>query len=176
MTHALVRPSTQADIPAIADIYGYHVLHGAASFETVPPSTEEMARRRAEVLKRGLPFVVAESEDGVAGYAYASPYRPRPAYRFTIEDSLYIHPARLRRGLGRLLLRELIAECERGEWRQMIAVVGDSANAASICLHEAFGFRRVGVLEAVGFKFGRWVDTVILQRALGLGDGAPPPA
>jgi L-amino acid N-acyltransferase YncA len=174
MLRAFVRAAAEADLPAITAIYSHHVLHGSASFETVPPAADEMARRRSDVLRRGLPFLVAEREGVVAGYAYASSYRPRPAYRFSVEDSLYVHPAHIRRGLGRLLLEQLIGECERGEWRQMIAVIGDSANAASICLHEAFGFRRVGVLEAVGFKFGRWVDTVLMQRPLGHGNRTPP--
>jgi L-amino acid N-acyltransferase YncA len=174
MTNALLRPSTAADVPEIAAIYGHHVLHGAASFEVDPPDAEEIARRRLAVLARGLPFLVAELEGTVAGYAYAGPYRSRVAYRFSVEDSIYLHPAHTGRGLGRLLLSGLIRECEGGEWRQMIAVIGDSANIASICLHEAFEFHHVGTLKAVGFKLGRWVDTVLMQRPLGSGDETPP--
>ena len=174
MTSAHLRPTSEADVPAIAAIYGHHVLNGSASFEVVPPPAEEIARRRLAVLERGLPFLVAETEGAVVGYAYASPYRSRVAYRFTVEDSIYIHPAHTRRGLGRALLSELIEKCEAGDWRQMIAVIGDSENVASIRLHEAFGFRHVGTLKSVGFKFGRWVDTVFMQRSLDAGDGTLP--
>ena len=174
MPSALLRPSTAADVPEIAAIYGHHVLHGSASFEVDSPSTEEVARRRLAVLARGLPFLVAELGGTVAGYAYAGPYRSREAYRFSVENSIYVHPAHARRGLGRLLLPGLIRECEDGEWRQMIAVIGDSANVASIRLHEAFEFHHVGTLRSVGFKFGRWVDTVLMQRQLGSGDGTLP--
>ena len=166
MSQCLVRPSTDSDLDAIARIYAHHVLHGSATFELDPPTRDEMATRRAAILSQGLPYLVAEHEDAVVGYAYASAYRPRPAYRFTVEDSIYIDAHHAGRGCGRALLGALIEHCERGDWRQMIAVIGDSGNQASIGLHERFGFRLAGTLHAVGFKFGRWVDTVLMQRAL----------
>ncbi len=169
-----LRPSTDADVPAITSIYAHHVRTGLASFETEPPDAFEMARRRMDVLRRGLPFLVAEVDGAVVGYAYAGPYRVRPAYRFTVEDSIYIHPDHTRKGIGRRLLQAIIAACEEKGCRQMIAVIGDSGNAASIGLHQAFGFEHTGTLRSVGFKFGRWVDTVIMQRPLGPGDGALP--
>ncbi len=174
--NATLRASTDADVPAIAAIYAHHVLTGLASFETVPPTAQEMARRRLAVLKRGLPFLVAEIAGSVVGYAYASPYRARPAYRFTLEDSIYIHPDHTRKGIGRLLLQALIAFCEEKGYRQMVAIIGDSGNAPSIGLHQAFGFEHAGTLRSVGFKFGRWVDTVLMQRPLAAGDGALPDA
>ena len=170
MSDLLVRNSTAADAVPISLIYAYHVMHGTATFEITPPNTEEIARRREAVLDAGLPFLVAERGDVVAGYAYAGLYRPRPAYRFTIEDSIYIHPDHLRKGIGRRLLTELIKQCELGRWRQMIAVIGDSGNAPSIRLHEDAGFRHTGVFQSVGWKFGRWLDTVLMQRPLGAGD------
>ncbi|HEY1203361.1 MAG: N-acetyltransferase family protein [Bryobacteraceae bacterium] len=169
-----LRPSTDADLPAIDAIYAHHVRTGLASFETVPPTVEEMARRRLEVLKRGLPFLVAEVEGTVVGYAYASLYRPRPAYRSTLEDSIYIHPEHTRQGIGRLLLQALLADCEAKGYRQMVAIIGDSGNAPSIGLHQAFGFEHAGTLRSVGFKFGRWVDTVLMQRPLGAADSTLP--
>lgn len=162
----LVRPATALDIHAITEIYAHHVLHGAATFETKPPDASEMERRRLEVTSQGLPYLVVELDGRVAGYAYAGLYRTRAAYRFTVEDSIYIHPERIGQGLGRLALSRLIELCEAKGSREMIAVIGDSANAASIRLHERFRFRTLGVLEGVGRKFGRWVDTVIMQRAL----------
>jgi L-amino acid N-acyltransferase YncA len=170
----LIRDSQQADVAAISAIYAHHVRHGAASFEEEPPSSEEIARRRADVLARGLPYLVAEIDDEVVGYAYASPYRARSAYRFSIENSVYVDHRRHRGGIGRALLTALIARCEAGACRQMIAVIGDSANISSIALHERLGFRMVGTLRAVGFKFGRWVDTVLMQRELGNGDSRLP--
>mgnify|MGYP001423431543 CR=1 FL=1 len=170
-----IRPSTEDDVGAIAAIYGHHVLHGTGSFETEPPEVEEMRRRRADILVRGLPYLVAEGEGGaVLGYAYASAYRPRAAYRNTVEDSVYVRHDAIGRGIGRLLLAELIARCEARGLRQMVAVVGDSANLASVRLHQAFGFRLVGTLTSVGRKHGRWLDTVLLQRPLGEGDGTAP--
>ena len=163
----LVRPSSDFDIPAMTEIYGHHVLHGIASFETDPPDAEEMARRRSEALRRGLPWLVAEFEGSVLGYAYATQYRLRAAYRFTLEDSIYVHPMHISKGIGKLLLPELIAQCQEFGARQMIAVIGDTDNPASIRLHARFGFRHAGVLQAVGFKFGRWMDTILMQRALG---------
>lgn len=165
-----VRPSLEDDVPAIARIYGGHVRTGLASFEIVPPSLQEMARRRLDALKRGMPHLVAEIEGAVVGYAYAGPYRPRPGYRFTVEDSIYIHPDHTRKGIGRLLLGALIDACAERGYRQMVAIIGDSGNLPSIGLHQAFGFERSGVLRSVGFKFGRWVDTVLMQRALGPGN------
>jgi L-amino acid N-acyltransferase YncA len=148
-------------------IYAHHVLHGTASFEEQPPALAEMLRRRADVLARGLPYLVAESDGRLVGYSYATPYRARSAYRFSIENSVYVAPGLVRAGIGRALLTELIARCEAGEWRQMIAVIGDSRNAASIALHERLGFRMVGTLRNVGRKFGRWLDTVLMQREFG---------
>src|SRR6185437_5157086 len=139
-------------------------------------SQGEMARRRADILARGLPYLVAEAQGRILAYAYAAPYRSRAAYRDTLEDSIYAHPDAMGHGVGRCLLPALIAACEARDYRQMIAVVGDSGNLASIRLHERCGFRRAGTLEAVGFKLGRWLDSVFLQRRLGLGDTAPPPA
>jgi phosphinothricin acetyltransferase len=170
----LIRDAQDADIAAVAAIYGHHVLHGSASFEEAPPTADEIARRRADVLGHGLPYLVAEIDDEVVGYAYASPYRARSAYRFSIENSVYVDHRRHRGGIGHALLATLIGHCERGPWRQMIAVIGDSANVASITLHERFGFRMVGTLRSAGFKFGRWVDTVLMQRELGAGDGTLP--
>ena len=170
----VIRNSHDDDVARIAAIYAHHVRHGVASFEEVPPAADEVARRRAEVLGRGLPYLVAEHEGDVVGYAYASPYRARSAYRFSLEDSVYVDPACHRRGAGLALLGALIARCEAGPWRQMIAVIGDSANHASIGLHERLGFRPAGTLRSVGFKFGRWIDSVLMQRPLGAGDGTLP--
>ncbi|SDD95656.1 GNAT family N-acetyltransferase [Belnapia rosea] len=170
-----VRPSAEDDIGAIAAIYGHHVLHGTGSFETEPPNEDDMRRRRADVLARRLPYLVAEGSDGaILGYAYASAYRPRAAYRNTAENSVYVRHDVNGHGIGRLLLQELLTQCEALGVRQMVAVVGDSANLASVRLHEAFGFRLVGTLRSVGRKHGRWLDTVLLQRALGEGDGTDP--
>jgi phosphinothricin acetyltransferase len=163
----MVRDARDHDMAAVQAIYAHHVLHGTASFEEEPPPLAEMLRRRADVLACGLPYLVAELGGTIAGYSYATPYRARSAYRFTIENSVYVDQTRHRAGIGRALLTELIARCERGEWRQMIAIIGGSGHAASIGLHAAFGFRHVGTLEAVGLKFGRWHDTVFMQRALG---------
>jgi phosphinothricin acetyltransferase len=159
---------------AIAAIYGHHVRHGTASFETEPPDVAELRRRRAAMIEAGFPYLVVEEAGIVQGYAYAGPYRPRAAYRDTVENSVYLRPEAAGRGLGGLLLGALIEACGAMGLRQMVAVVGDSANQASIRLHERLGFRRVGVFQAVGYKHGRWLDTVLLQRSLGPGDGAPP--
>ena len=166
MSHFHVRPSTEDDLSVITRIYSHYVLHSAATFELDPPPPDEMEKRRARILALGLPYLVAEHQQTVVGYAYASPYRPRPAYRFTVEDSIYIDPDHVGHGCGRALLAALIEHCERGPIRQMIAVIGDSANAASIRLHQHFRFRQVGTLSAVGFKFDRWIDTVLMQREL----------
>jgi len=171
---ALVRPSLDADLPAIAAIYAHAVVHGTASFELEPPGEAEMARRRAAILEGGFPYIVAEIDGAVAAYAYAGPYRPRPAYRFTVEDSIYVAPDRQGRGVGRALLAALIETCEGAGFRQMVAVIGDSASRGSIRLHEAMGFRRSGLLEAIGWKHGRWLDGVLMQRVLGEGADAPP--
>jgi phosphinothricin acetyltransferase len=170
----VVRDAREEDMGAVQAIYAHHVLHGAASFEEEAPALAEMQRRRAEVLARGLPYLVAEIGGAVAGYSYASPYRARPAYRFTIENSVYVDQARPRAGVGRALLSALIARCQAGDWQQMVAVIGDSANTASIGLHAALGFRQVGTLHAVGFKFGRWIDSVLMQRALTVSTAARP--
>ena len=170
----VVRDATDADIPAIQSIYGQEVLHGLASFEEVPPTVAEMRRRRREILALGLPYLVAEIDGRVAGYGHAGPYRHRPAYRHTVEDSVYVGLEMRGLGVGGRLLGALIVACERGPWRQMIAVIGDRGNAGSIRLHQRFGFREIGTLEAVGYKLGRWVDTVLMQRALGTGSGSAP--
>jgi L-amino acid N-acyltransferase YncA len=164
--HCVIRDSRDEDMPKIHAIYGFHVLHGLASFEEEPPSVDELRRRRADVLDRGLPYLVAEAGGGVVGYSYAAPYRSRPAYRFTVENSVYVDHNLRRRGAGYSLLSALIARCVERECRQMIAVIGDSENTASIALHERLGFIRIGTLRAVGFKFGRWVDSVLMQRPL----------
>jgi phosphinothricin acetyltransferase len=172
----IVRDARDQDMAAIQAIYAYEVLDGSASFEEVPPTTDAMLARRAAVLELGLPYLAAELEGRVVGYSYATAYRPRPAYRYTIEDSVYVARGMQGRGIGRALLASLIARCERGPWRQMIAVIGDSGNAGSIALHRQQGFRLVGTFEAVGFKLGRWVDTVHMQRALGAGRETLPDA
>lgn len=170
-----VRDSRETDLPAIAAIYAHHVLHGFGSFEEVPPGIDEMARRRQEILAKGLPYLVAADDRGeVVGYAYASPYRPRSAYRFSIEDSIYVAPGGARKGVGRALLTAIIRKGTELGYRQMVAVIGDSANHGSIGLHQALGFARVGLLSSVGFKAGRWVDGVLMQRALGAGDSTLP--
>ncbi|MCY1212346.1 Phosphinothricin N-acetyltransferase [compost metagenome] len=174
MNPILLRDATPADLPAIQSIYAPHVLHGSASFEMEVPDLNELGVRLARVREARLPYLVAELDGEVVGYGYAAPYRPRPAYRFTAEDSVYVRDGLEGRGIGRLLLERLIQRCEQQGYRQMIAMVGDSGNLASVGLHEHLGFRRVGVLENVGFKHGRWLDCVILQRAQGEGAGTLP--
>lgn len=169
-----VRDARDADLPAVQAIYAHHVLHGLATFEEVPPTVDELAGRRASVLAQRLPYLVAELGGEVVGYCYATSYRPRPAYRFTIEDSVYVADGLAGRGVGAALLGALIARCEAGPWRQMIAIIGNSENAGSIALHRRLGFAHVGTLRSVGFKLGRWVDSVVMQRDVGLGDSAPP--
>jgi phosphinothricin acetyltransferase len=170
-----IRDSQPADIPAIAAIYAHYVATSTATFEEVPPPPEEMAQRRAELTAAGLPFVVAsDAAEGIIGYAYAAPFRPRSGYRFTLEDSIYLAPSALRRGIGSALLAQLIECCTAGGYRQIVAVIGDTAHAASIRLHQKLGFARVGLMPAVGFKFGRWIDVVTMQRALGAGAAALP--
>jgi phosphinothricin acetyltransferase len=170
----ILRDSRDADVAAIQAIYAHHVLTGLASFEEVPPSVAEMARRRADVLSRGLPSYVAEAEGRVLGYAYASSYRPRIGYRFTLEDSVYLAPDAIGRGIGRRLLDRLIERATALGYRQMVAVIGDSDHRASIGLHRNAGFQLIGTLPAVGFKFGRWVDSVLMQRPLGAGSTSLP--
>jgi phosphinothricin acetyltransferase len=150
------------------------VKHGTASFELDPPDEAEMARRQRTLLDGGYPYIIAEIDGVLAGYAYAGPYRPRPAYRFSVEDSIYVDPDAQRRGVGRVLLEHLIEECERRGFRQMIAVIGDSAQAPSIELHRALGFRMIGAVQNVGYKFGRWLDSVNMQRPLGAGATTKP--
>jgi L-amino acid N-acyltransferase YncA len=169
-----IRSGTPEDAAAIQAIYAHHVLHGTATFEEVPPDQPEIARRQAEIAGRGLPYLVAEAGGRVLGYAYAGPYRARSAYRVTIEDSIYLAPDAAGRGLGRRLLERLIAECTAVGARQLVAVIGDSGNVASIALHERLGFAHAGTLRSVGFKFGRWLDTVQMQLPLGLGDATLP--
>jgi phosphinothricin acetyltransferase len=173
-TAPIVRDACEDDLPAIQAIYAHHVLHGLATFEEVPPSVDDLRARRAQVLGLGLPYLVAEHAGTVAGYSYATSYRPRPAYRFTVEDSVYVADGLGGRGIGSALLGALIRRCETGPWRQMIAVIGDRDNAGSIALHRRFGFRLVGTLDAPGYKLGRWVDTVLMQRALGPGAATSP--
>lgn len=169
-----IRAATLADVPAITRIYVQAVLHGTASFEIEPPDEAEMARRMKLLLAGSYPYLVTEFADEVAGYAYAGPYRDRPAYNWCVEDSIYIVPEFHRRGIGRRLLMRLITECEARGFRQMIGVIGDSANTASVAVHAAVGFRHTGTFQSIGFKHGRWLDTVLMQRALGSGDTSPP--
>ena len=166
-TAAIVRDASEADMSAVRRIYEHYVLASLATFEETPPTLDDMLARRRAALDLGLPYLVAEFEGEIVGFCYATAYRARPAYRFTIEDLVYVADGLTGRGIGAALLGELIARCERGPWRQMLAVVGDSDNAGSIALHRRFGFTLEGTLRDVGFKFGRWVDTPILQRALG---------
>jgi len=169
-----VRDAGVADMAAARDIYAHYVLHSRVSFEETPPALDEMIARRRKAVESGLPYLMAEANGETLGFAYAAPYHARLAYRFTIEDSVYVASGCRGRGVGAALLGELIDRCERGPWRQMVAIVGDSANIASIALHRRFGFELAGVLKSVGFKFGRWIDTPILQRSLGAGDGRAP--
>jgi len=162
----IVRASTDADVPAIASIYGWHVVHGTGSFEIEAPAEEEMSRRRSDVLQRGLPWLVGEAEGTIVGYAYAAPYRLREAYKYTLEDSIYMHPESMGKGFGRALLEALIVACREGGYRQLLAVIGDSQNKGSIRLHAACGFEHVGAMRDVGLKFDRWLDVVIMQKTL----------
>jgi L-amino acid N-acyltransferase YncA len=169
-----IRPSTDADIPAIAAIYAHAVLHGTASFELDPPDEAEMRRRRAAILEGGYPYIVAERDGEVLGYAYAGAYRTRPAYRSTVEDSIYVSPSAQGQGIGRMLLEALIGECKVRDFRLMVAVIGDEDSRGSIALHKSLGFELVGVLKGVGYKHGRWLSTVLMQRALASGMSQPP--
>ena len=169
-----MRPATPDDLPAIQEIYAYHVLNGLASFEEEAPPLEELRRRFDDVHSRSLPWLAAEFGGVLAGYGYCAPYRTRSAYRFSLEDSIYVRQGSEGRGVGSALLGALIERCEGLGYRQVVAVIGDSGNAASINLHASFGFLRVATLRSVGFKFGRWVDSVVMQRPLGPGDSTPP--
>ena len=169
-----IRHSSDGDIPAITAIYQHHVLHGTGTFEVDPPSEADMAARRADVLAKGLPWLVAEQDGRVLGFAYANWFKPRPAYRFSAEDSIYIADDARGLGLGRQLLSELAAQAEAAGVRKLLAVIGDSANAGSIGVHRALGFTEVGVLRSVGWKFGAWRDIVLMEKPLGAGDTTSP--
>ena len=171
-----IRPATPADLPAITTIYAHAVLTGTATFELEPPDLAEMTRRYEALIAGGFPYIVATFDGAVVGYAYAGPYRARPAYRFTVENSVYLDPAAQGKRIGTQLMQMLVTESEKRGYRQMVAVIGDSANVASIGVHTRTGFRMVGTLENVGLKFGRWLDTVLMQRALGEGAGTIPKA
>lgn len=173
-TDVTVRAAAEEDIDAIRSIYAHHVTTGLASFEIKAPTAGEMTDRWRKVIEGGMPYIVAERDGAVVGYAYVTSYRPRPAYRFTVESSVYVAPGLAGAGIGKALLQALIARCGAGPWRQMIAVIGNSGNAASIGLHRSMGFEDVGVLKSVGRKFDQWVDTVLMQRELGEGAKAPP--
>ncbi len=170
----LIRPSCNEDISAITAIYAHHVLHGTGTFETEAPGANDMAVRRADVLSKGLPYLVAVQDGEIAGFAYGNWFKPRPAYRYSVEDSIYLAPDLHRKGLGRALMAELLACCEAAGIRKVIAIVGDSANAGSVGVHRAVGFTQVGTIDACGWKFGAWRDIVIMQKTLGLGDTQPP--
>jgi L-amino acid N-acyltransferase YncA len=174
MSSLEIRPATAADLPFITEIYEHAVRHGTATFELIPPDLSEMTRRFGVLMDGGFPYLVAAIEGRVVGYAYAGAYRPRPAYRFTVENSIYLQPAIHRHGIGLQLLQRLITESEARGYRQMIAVIGDSANLGSVGVHERCGFAMIGTHPNVGFKFGRWLDTVMMQRALGEGGTTLP--
>jgi phosphinothricin acetyltransferase len=173
-SNLLLRPSVQSDLAAITAIYGWNVLHGTGTFELEPPTEFEMARRRDDVFEKGLPWLVAERDGAVLGYAYANHFRPRLAYRFCLEDSVYLAPEAQGQGVGRLLLAELLARCEAAGARQMLAVIGDSENLGSVGVHRSSGFAHLGVMKAAGWKFDRWLDVVLMQKQLGVGDNQPP--
>jgi L-amino acid N-acyltransferase YncA len=174
MSEAEIRSAAEADLPFVTEIYTHAVLHGTATFELIPPDLAEMTRRFRTLMDGGFPCLVASLDGRVVGYAYAGPYRPRPAYRFTVENSVYLDPSIYRRGIGLALMQRLIAECEARGYRQMIAVIGDSANAGSIGVHTKTGFTMIGTHPNVGLKFGRWLDTVMMQRPLGEGAATVP--
>lgn len=169
-----IRPSTDQDLAAITAIYGHHVANGTGTFETTPPTESDMAQRRADVLAKGLPYLVVADGGKVLGFAYCQWFKPRPAYRFSAEDSIYLHPEAAGKGLGRQLMAELLTQAEAAGIRRLIAVIGDSGNAASIGVHRSAGFAPVGVLKSCGWKFGRWLDVVLMDKALGDGDATPP--
>ena len=170
----LIRPSHDQDLPQITAIYAHHVLHGTGTFETDPPSVTDMTTRRADVLGKGLPYLVAEQDGGVVGFAYGNWFKPRPAYRYSVEDSIYLAPDLHRKGLGRALLAELLARFEAVGIRKVMAIIGDSANVGSVGVHRALGFTQVGVVDSCGWKFGAWRDIVIMQKTLGAGNTLPP--
>ena len=170
----MIRASSDGDLPAITAIYAHHVLHGTGTFEIDPPTCAEMAARRAEVLGRGLPYLVAEDRGQVLGFCYCNWFKPRPAYRFSAEDSVYVAEGARGRGLGRLLLDALAQQAQAAGVRKLMAVIGDSANVASVALHRAAGFTEVGVMRSVGWKFGAWRDIVLMEKPLGAGDSTPP--
>jgi phosphinothricin acetyltransferase len=174
MSTAKIRPAIEADLPAITAIYEHAVRFGTATFELDPPDLAEMTRRFRALADGQFPYLAADLDGAVIGYAYAGPYRPRPAYRFSVENSVYFDPKAQGRGIGKLIMQELIAQSEQRGFRQMVAVIGDSANAASIGVHRSTGFRMIGTCENVGFKFGRWLDTVMMQRDLGEGARTVP--
>jgi phosphinothricin acetyltransferase len=169
-----IRPSRDTDLAAITAIYAHHVLHGTGTFETVPPAEADMAARRADVLSKGLPYLVAEDAGRVLGFAYCQWFKPRPAYRYSAEDSIYMHPDAVGRGLGKQLLGELARQAQAAGVRKLIAVIGDSANAGSLGVHRASGFCDVGVIKSCGWKFGRWLDIVLMEKAIGEGNTTPP--
>lgn len=175
MSALLIRPSLPTDLDAVTSIYAWNVAHGTGTFEIEAPDRDEMERRRADVLAKGLPWLVIERAGSVLGYAHANQFRPRPAYRFCLEDSVYLAPEAVGQGLGRLLLAELLARCEAAGARQMLAVIGDSANAGSVGVHRSLGFAHTGTIQAAGRKFERWLDVVVMQKSLGRGDAAPAP-
>ena len=170
----LIRPSRDEDIAATTAIYAHHVLHGTGTFEMDPPSESDMIARRADVLARRLPWLVAENDGEVAGFAYCNWFKPRPAYRFSAEDSIYLAPHAKGQGMGRALLAELMVQAEHAGVRKMLAVIGDSANTGSIGVHRSVGFTSVGVLQSCGWKFDRWLDVVLMERSLGFGDTTSP--
>jgi L-amino acid N-acyltransferase YncA len=169
-----IRPSRDQDLPAITAIDAHHVLHGTGTFETEPPSEVDMVGRRADVLAKGLPYLVAEEDGRVLGYAYCQWFKPRPAYRFSAEDSIYLHPEAQGKGLGKALLTELARQAEAVGIRKLIAVIGDSANKGSVGVHRALGFQPVGVIQSCGWKFGKWLDIVLMEKQIGAGDSTPP--
>ena len=171
-----IRPSREADLPAITAIYAHHVLHGTGTFETTPPSETEMGTRHADVLSKGLPYLVAEDAGRVLGFAYCQWFKPRPAYRYSAEDSIYMHPDAIGCGLGKQLLSELMQRAQDAGIRKLIAVIGDSANAGSIGVHRALGFSDAGCIKSCGWKFGQWLDIVLMEKALGEGDTTAPEA
>ncbi len=171
----MIRPSRDEDIAAITAIYAHHVLNGTGTFEIDPPSVADMTSRRADVLSKGLPYIVAEEAGQVIGYAYCTWFKPRPAYRFSAEDSIYLAPGVHGKGIGRALLAELAAQAERVGIRKLIAVIGDSSNAGSIGVHRSLGFEHVGILKSCGWKFDQWLDVVLMEKALGQGDSTPAP-
>ena len=169
-----IRSSRDADLPAITAIYAHHVLHSTGTFETEAPTAADMTARRADVLEKGLPYLVAEHDGKINGFAYGNWFKPRPAYEYSVEDSIYVAPDLQGKGIGRALLTELLVRCEAADIRKVMAIVGDSANTASVGVHLALGFKQVGIIESCGWKFGAWRDIVILQKTIGLGDTQPP--